>query len=265
MKFDKYYSTGDYGYNEYKTILPFFGFQYKSDTYTHYHTHGGDIRITHEYGNTYKVEKTREYESTSYSKIDTYTRSYTPSLEELSIEHRFLEALSKVYIQFYVRNVKRIPILHMRGFLTFPITLWETPYIEPTLEVFHKRRGGINLLSSVMSNIGKSMLKHSIWFWVIIAMIYYEGLNLPLSDASPYICLFFTPVLSMIMIGTSMLISSITKRSKKPLKQMSLRYTEKLRKRYYRRMRYIYGRKLGALLKEYSILKDKYKDNIFRM
>lgn len=265
MKFEQYYSTGDYGYSEFKTILPFFGFEYRSDTETHYHSHGGDIKITHEYGNTYKVEKTREYESTSYSKIDTYTRPYTPSLEALSIESKFLEALSKILIKhnFGIHllfkpelTIKRIPRLRIPGLFKSPITVWETPYIEPTLEVFHMKRGGANLLTSVMSDIGKFLLKSSYWFWFIIGVLMFEVLKFPQTDATNYFCIFFAPVVSLIMLGISALLSSVLGHFKKPLKQMSRRYTEKLKKQYYLRMRYLYGRKMGKLLKEYSILKE---------
>lgn len=266
MKFENYYSTGDYGYSDFSTILPFFGFKYKKDKVTHYHSHGGDIKVTHEYGNTYKVEKTRQYDSTSYSDIDTYTRSYTPSIEELRIESEFLDALSKVKIKHYrsgvfflfkpLLRIKRIPRLRMPGLFKKPIHLLQTPYIEPTLEDYHMTRGGASLLTNSMFSIGKFMLKYFFFFALFVGYLIFEVLKLPQSDASIYFCIFFPPALSLLMMGVSEVCSYIIRGFKKPLKQMSRRYKERLKTQYYLRMRYLYGRKMGKLLKEYSILKE---------
>ena len=264
MRFEKYYSS-PYVRSDYLTILPFFGYKYKTVNEKRSHTYGGEIKVTHEYGNTFKVEKTPERGSEYTIEQYSYERSSIQSPEKLEIESRFLEALSKIKIQHFrlsifstpVLQVKRIPRFRLPSLFASPISLLQTPYLEPTLQSYHETRGAETIFTDFQKIIGKIFLAFSL----LIIICHIGG---PLENTIPLtfwhsqkIQLISAAVFAVTGSLFWFLSRAIARRfSKIPFYQTSRKYQEKLKSCYYRRMRYLYGRKMGNILKEYSILKE---------
>lgn len=237
MPFDSYYSfstdKSDYRFGTTisdgtypsgkHTILPFFGYYeyYSNSSYT----------TKREY-NTYDIKKTG---------TDSYQISKTPDTYSTK--------------QYYYRNYKRVESDTFPGsrlleskFLgrlsTKGISLEKSYHICYDLEDYHHQNGGyaiVHLLKTIFTITG------------IFCFIRWGKFILD-TDPNYFLGLGGIVGIPLVIFLINRILNKINSiRTDKSLHAMNEKYINNIRNKYYRSMRFAYGKEIGELLKEYSI------------
>ena len=242
------------------TILPFFGYKWGTRMFSSSSARGGGFEITHKGGDTYEVKETPTYTHTSYSYTENYDRPWEEPFDGATeLENKFVDLFKKKE-----RSV------------------WDSTYIYKNLEEYH-RGAGETKASRFFGRMGSFGCLFFIVYLTFIILYLVGVFNLDwinswivdtfnvtednyITVASMFSALVtIVWIVALILPIVNWIISSILYRKvrKIPLSQMNEKYIDRLRKRYYGGMVRSYGEEMGAILKEYSILRAKKENKLY--
>lgn len=225
--------------NGHNTILPFFG--YKWDTGVYFDgslpkiIRSNKIEITHQYGNTYQVQRVpNRVVGTALPFLEKYTRS----------EHDFISAPN---------SLRELENRFVALFNEKTNDIWKSKYISPNLEEYYKRKKSFKIdtlvaLGSLSGLLTVIVFLFTSKFWKID----YHWVLWLKENAMGYMVLFSALCFILAVVIYKQTLSKKGESTK-----------NKWRKKYYRTMTRAYGEEMGAILKDYSIVKAKIENKIY--
>ena len=274
MSFDYSYSRPEKNIERtYETILPFFGYTKKTQSHIGEHTTGGEIEVTHQYGDVYTVKKTpeRHYTTTTNYIVFERTRALN-SPEALKLEDQFEKELNnttmpvteKIYNHRKISIKKILLFFNLFYRLKKPVTIWNTHYIDPTLEDFHKKHGGETVILRFLRIMGRILLGIAAFLGLCILSNAFEGTSDDFADypllasfvenplLQKQLTIIFAAVGLVLCISIAIYFAVVRKT---PFSKKKRSYKRNLKKLYYRDMVRLYGKAMGEILQKYSALK----------
>ena len=220
------------------TILPFFGFAARVISESSISTYGGNLWVTQETANTYKVTKsaTGIYNRTKY-----YWEFYreTPVFTDYELESK---------VQKWLKDNKYNDI-------------WLTPYICPTLADFHEKYGEhpkkklFNCLALFSVILGAILTGLLFINSDMIASLLPEFLSMLVHEIA------IAPLSGGVLLSILLLIynSKLNKKFRAvPLHMTDSKYQENLRSRYYSGMINLFGKEIGTQMQQLSMEREKH-------
>ncbi len=205
-------------------ILPFFGFDYGSDTDSY--TQGVYISDPNERSGQRKVYGTHSLE------VEVFSRKRTPEGKTLELEERFI---------------------HLASNSEDP---WKMPYIHTSLQKFYE---DVIVPPSITSfGCVTGIILSVLWF------IFYKFTFPPMEKMFGYdmgcvMFVFVAPIVICLALsalgGIVDLIKKAAKKSAKKYYELTDEEKKEVQQKYFANMNERYGEKAGAILKEYAILK----------
>jgi len=219
------------------TILPFFGFAIRVISQSSISTYGGNLWVTQETADTYKVTK-------SATGIYNRTKYYWEFYREMPV---FTDYELESKVQKWLKDNKFNDI-------------WQTPYICPTLTDFHEVFGEhpkkklFNWLALLSIILGAMLTGLLFINSDMIASLLPEVLSVLVHEIA------ITPLSGGVMLAILLLFYKSIKNKKYravPFHMTDSKYQENLRSRYYSEMIKLFGTEIGTQMQQLSSEREK--------
>ena len=219
------------------TILPFFGFTLRTDTQSRVDTYGGNIYATQTGADSFRLDRspTGVYNRFSYSKV--FRR------EQSALTDRDLETKVQAWLK-------------ANGF----DDIWNTPYICPTAEAFHRLYGDgpssalYTFLAAFFGIVGLLL--------TLVLALNHAWLASLLPESMSFLTMQITlsPLTDGLFLAVLLLFfrhQHNKKHRARPLAERNAAYQKALRARYYKGMAKLFGKELGEAMKQFSIRREE--------
>lgn len=220
------------------TILPFFGFALRGISQSSISTYGGNVYVTQETADTYKVTKSA---TGIYNRTKHYLEFYreTPVFTDYELESK---------VQKWLKDNKFNDI-------------WQTPYICPTLADYHEVYGEhpkkklLNRLALLSIILGAVLTGLLFINSDMVASLLPEFLSFLVREIA------ITPLSGGVLLAILLLIYKSMKNKEYravPLHMTDIKYQENLRSRYYSGMVNLFGKEIGTQMQKLSSEREKH-------